>query len=61
MKYSIGKLLEYGQFGYTYVVIDKDNENGAAVNKIDKSKVICFCHNYSRIVFYDRWLLLTKY
>ena len=41
--YSIGKLLGHGQFGYTYVAIDKANGDRVAVKKIDKNKVK-FCH-----------------
>lgn len=40
MRYTIGKLLGHGQFGYTYVAIDKSNGNRVAVKKIDKNKVI---------------------
>ncbi|GAA0164947.1 non-receptor serine/threonine protein kinase [Lithospermum erythrorhizon] len=39
-KYSIGKLLGHGQFGYTYVATDKFNGDRVAVKKIDKNKVI---------------------
>ncbi|XP_071692454.1 calcium-dependent protein kinase 18-like [Rutidosis leptorrhynchoides] len=39
-RYSIGKLLGHGQFGYTYVAIDKGNGNRVAVKKIDKNKMI---------------------
>lgn len=38
--YSIGKLLGHGQFGYTYVAIDKANGDRVAVKKIDKNKMI---------------------
>lgn len=38
-RYTIGKLLGHGQFGYTYVAIDKSNADRVAVKKIDKSKV----------------------
>lgn len=41
-RYSIGKLLGHGQFGYTYVAIDKSNGDRVAVKRIDKSKVIYF-------------------
>lgn len=37
--YSTGKLLGHGQFGYTYVAIDKSNGDRVAVKKIDKNKV----------------------
>ncbi|KAI7756794.1 hypothetical protein M8C21_014465, partial [Ambrosia artemisiifolia] len=37
--YSIGKLLGHGQFGYTYVAIDKANGDRVAVKKIDKNKM----------------------
>nr|AFR11231.1 calcium dependent protein kinase 2 [Chenopodium album] len=39
-KYTIGKLLGHGQFGYTYVATDKSNADRVAVKKIDKSKMI---------------------
>ncbi|KAI3808404.1 hypothetical protein L1987_24354 [Smallanthus sonchifolius] len=38
--YSIGKLLGHGQFGYTYVAIDKTNGDRVAVKKIDKNKMV---------------------
>lgn len=48
-RYTIGKLLGHGQFGYTYVAIDKANGDRVAVKKIEKNKVsflkthdICF-------------------
>lgn len=40
MRYTIGKLLGHGQFGYTYVAIDKSNGDRVAVKKIDKNKVM---------------------
>ncbi|KAB2036553.1 hypothetical protein E1A91_D03G009500v1 [Gossypium mustelinum] len=39
-RYTIGKLLGHGQFGYTYVAIDKVNGDRVAVKKIDKNKMI---------------------
>ncbi|GAB4847533.1 Calcium-dependent protein kinase 18 [Ancistrocladus abbreviatus] len=39
-KYTIGKLLGHGQFGYTYVATDKSNGYRVAVKKIDKRKMI---------------------
>ncbi|KAI3725898.1 hypothetical protein L1987_65694 [Smallanthus sonchifolius] len=39
-RYSIGKLLGHGQFGYTYVATDKVNGDRVAVKKIDKNKMI---------------------
>lgn len=39
-KYSIGKLLGHGQFGYTFVSTDKTNGDRVAVKRIDKNKVI---------------------
>lgn len=38
-KYTIGKLLGHGQFGYTFVATDKANGDRVAVKRIDKSKV----------------------
>lgn len=42
MRYTIGKLLGHGQFGYTYVATDKSNGDRVAVKKIDKNKVLSF-------------------
>ncbi|XP_038882543.1 calcium-dependent protein kinase 28-like [Benincasa hispida] len=39
-RYTIGKLLGHGQFGYTYVAIDKANGDRVAVKKIEKNKMI---------------------
>ncbi|KAM7529621.1 hypothetical protein LguiB_033031 [Lonicera macranthoides] len=39
-KYTIGKLLGHGQFGYTYVATDKISGDRVAVKKIDKNKMI---------------------
>ena len=39
-RYTIGKLLGHGQFGYTYVAIDKANGDRVAVKKIEKKKVL---------------------
>ncbi|KAJ0707480.1 putative protein kinase CAMK-CDPK family [Helianthus annuus] len=39
-RYTIGKLLGHGQFGYTYVATDKVNGHRVAVKKIDKNKMI---------------------
>ncbi|KAL8168063.1 hypothetical protein V2J09_009562 [Rumex salicifolius] len=39
-RYSIGKLLGHGQFGYTYVATDKASGQRVAVKKIDKNKMI---------------------
>ena len=33
-------MLGHGQFGYTYVAIDKSNGDRVAVKRLDKSKVI---------------------
>jgi len=48
-RYTIGKLLGHGQFGFTYVATDNNNGNRVAVKRIDKAKVkissivvICF-------------------
>ncbi|XP_051140816.1 calcium-dependent protein kinase 28-like isoform X1 [Andrographis paniculata] len=38
-RYTIGKLLGHGQFGYTYVAIDKSNGDRVAVKRIDKNKM----------------------
>ncbi|KDP46753.1 hypothetical protein JCGZ_06541 [Jatropha curcas] len=39
-RYTIGKLLGHGQFGYTYVATDKGNGDCVAVKKIEKNKMI---------------------
>ncbi|XP_050228029.1 calcium-dependent protein kinase 28-like [Mercurialis annua] len=39
-RYSIGKLLGHGQFGYTYVATDKSNGDRVAVKKIEKNKMV---------------------
>ncbi|CAI9264986.1 unnamed protein product [Lactuca saligna] len=39
-RYSTGKLLGHGQFGYTYVAVDKSNGDRVAVKKIDKNKMV---------------------
>ncbi|TKY55895.1 Calcium-dependent protein kinase 28 [Spatholobus suberectus] len=38
--YSLGKLLGHGQFGYTYVGIDKANGDRVAVKRLEKSKMV---------------------
>jgi len=40
IRYTIGKLLGHGQFGYTYVATDKGNGDRVAVKRIDKNKVL---------------------
>ncbi|XP_051127213.1 calcium-dependent protein kinase 18-like isoform X2 [Andrographis paniculata] len=39
-RYTIGKLLGHGQFGYTYVAVDKSNGDRVAVKRIDKNKMV---------------------
>ena len=39
-KYTIGKLLGHGQFGYTYSATDNSTGDRVAVKKIDKNKMI---------------------
>lgn len=39
-RYTIGKLLGHGQFGYTYVATDKANGDRVAVKRIEKNKMI---------------------
>ncbi|XP_047322619.1 calcium-dependent protein kinase 28-like [Impatiens glandulifera] len=39
-RYTLGKLLGHGQFGYTYVGIDKSNGDRVAVKRIEKSKMV---------------------
>lgn len=39
-RYTIGKLLGHGQFGYTYVATDRSSGDRVAVKKIEKNKVL---------------------
>ncbi|KAE8696188.1 Calcium-dependent protein kinase 16 [Hibiscus syriacus] len=39
-RYTIGKLLGHGQFGYTYIATDNENGDRAAVKRIDKEKMV---------------------
>ncbi|KZV40794.1 calcium-dependent protein kinase 16-like [Dorcoceras hygrometricum] len=39
-RYTIGKLLGHGQFGYTYAAIDKSNGDRVAVKRIEKKKMV---------------------
>ncbi|CAH9105803.1 unnamed protein product [Cuscuta europaea] len=39
-RYTLGKLLGHGQFGYTYVAIDKSAGDRVAVKKIEKNKML---------------------
>ncbi|VFR02500.1 unnamed protein product [Cuscuta campestris] len=39
-RYSLGKLLGHGQFGYTYVATDKSSGDRVAVKRIDKNKML---------------------
>ncbi|KAK4791624.1 hypothetical protein SAY86_032037 [Trapa natans] len=39
-RYTIGKLLGHGQFGYTYVAIDRTSGDRVAVKRIDKNKMV---------------------
>ncbi|KAH6820757.1 calcium-dependent protein kinase 16 [Perilla frutescens var. hirtella] len=39
-RYSIGKLLGHGQFGYTYAAVDKSNGDRVAVKRIEKNKMV---------------------
>ncbi|XP_012456772.1 calcium-dependent protein kinase 28 [Gossypium raimondii] len=39
-RYTTGKLLGHGQFGYTYVAIGNENGNRVAVKKIEKMKMV---------------------
>ena len=42
-RYTMGKLLGHGQYGYTYVATDNSNGDRVAVKKIDKNKVLFLC------------------
>ncbi|XP_057809620.1 calcium-dependent protein kinase 28-like [Salvia miltiorrhiza] len=39
-RYTIGKLLGHGQFGYTYVAVDNRNGDHVAVKRIEKNKMV---------------------
>nr|UOI39539.1 calcium-dependent protein kinase [Betula platyphylla]UVJ47678.1 calcium-dependent protein kinase 28 [Betula platyphylla] len=39
-RYTIGKLLGHGQFGYTYVATDKASGDRVAVKRIEKNKMV---------------------
>ncbi|KAL8143376.1 hypothetical protein V2J09_016408 [Rumex salicifolius] len=39
-RYTIGRLLGHGQFGYTYVATDRSTGDRVAVKKIDKNKMV---------------------
>ncbi|KAL5099557.1 hypothetical protein RYX36_003884 [Vicia faba] len=39
-RFSLGKLLGHGQFGYTYVGIDKSNGDRVAVKRLEKAKMV---------------------
>ncbi|TYJ14293.1 hypothetical protein E1A91_A10G108400v1 [Gossypium mustelinum] len=39
-RYTAGKLLGHGQFGYTYVAVDNENGDRVAVKKIEKMKMV---------------------
>ncbi|NP_001312822.1 calcium-dependent protein kinase 28-like [Nicotiana tabacum] len=39
-RYTIGKLLGHGQFGYTYVATDRSSGDRVAVKKIEKNKMV---------------------
>ncbi|KAG7544887.1 EF-hand domain [Arabidopsis suecica] len=39
IRYTIGKLLGHGQFGFTYVATDNNNGNCVAVKRIEKAKM----------------------
>lgn len=39
-RFSLGKLLGHGQFGYTYVGVDKSNGDRVAVKRLEKAKVL---------------------
>ncbi|RCV10431.1 hypothetical protein SEVIR_2G117500v4 [Setaria viridis] len=39
-RYSLGKLLGHGQFGYTYAAVDRASGDRVAVKRIDKNKMV---------------------
>lgn len=39
-RFSLGKLLGHGQFGYTYVGVDKSNGDRVAVKRLEKAKMV---------------------
>jgi calcium-dependent protein kinase len=42
VRYSLGKLLGHGQFGYTFAAVDRASTERVAVKRIDKNKVLLF-------------------
>ncbi|KAF7809657.1 Calcium-dependent protein kinase 28 [Senna tora] len=40
LQYSLGKLLGHGQFGYTYVGVNKANGDRVAVKRLEKNKMV---------------------
>ena len=57
-KYSTGKLLGHGQFGYTFVATDKSTGDRVAVKRIDKNKVKIRSFQYSDSGFLLIWWIL---
>lgn len=63
-KFSLGKLLGHGQFGYTYVGIDKANGDRVAVKRLEKNKVFSAMYfvlpriQDTQFRFYDRYALM---
>lgn len=52
-RYSIGKLLGHGQFGYTYVATDKSVGDRVAVKRIEKKKVLIISSFFSLFLNLD--------
>ncbi|ONM20501.1 Calcium-dependent protein kinase 28 [Zea mays] len=40
VRYSLGKLLGHGQFGYTFAAVDRASTERVAVKRIDKNKMV---------------------
>jgi calcium-dependent protein kinase len=40
-RFSLGRLLGHGQFGYTFAAVDRASGDRVAVKRIDKNKVPC--------------------
>jgi len=51
-RYTIGKLLGHGQFGYTYVATDKSSGDRVAVKRIEKNKVL----PYQKKIFFPSFV-----
>lgn len=49
-KYSMGKLLGHGQFGYTFCATDRNTGDRVAVKRIDKTKVSFYYNSFKNFL-----------